>query len=115
PIRRAAIAVTWSQSPPVTTHPILLRLTRVLLGRRASGFVQVAKERLVRGLVSRQCGVMEWSAPLLPKWERATRRRRDDHSDQHHWHRPREELVPRRGAGAQGHCPATQEDESWAT
>jgi hypothetical protein len=27
----------------VTTHPILLRVTRLPVGRRASGFVQVAK------------------------------------------------------------------------
>jgi hypothetical protein len=29
-------------APPVTTHPILLRVIRVPLGRRASGFVLVA-------------------------------------------------------------------------
>jgi hypothetical protein len=39
----AGIAVVWSQTPPVTTHPILLRMTRLPVGRRASGFVQVAK------------------------------------------------------------------------
>ena len=43
PARRAGIAVAWSQTPPVTTHPILLRMTRLPVGRRASGFVPVAK------------------------------------------------------------------------
>lgn len=38
-----SIAVAWSQTPPVTQHPILLRITRLPVGRRASGFVQVAK------------------------------------------------------------------------
>src|SRR5687767_8550672 len=33
------------QTPPVTTHPILARMTRPSVGRRASGFVQVAKRR----------------------------------------------------------------------
>ena len=43
PTRRAGIAVAWSQTPPVTQHPILLRMTPLFLGRRASGFVLVAQ------------------------------------------------------------------------
>jgi hypothetical protein len=42
-VRRADVAAAWSQTPPVTTHPILLRITRPPVGRRASGFVQVAQ------------------------------------------------------------------------
>src|SRR5262249_23657067 len=40
--RRAGTALVWSQTPPVTTHPTPLQVTRVPLGRRASGFVLVA-------------------------------------------------------------------------
>jgi hypothetical protein len=45
--RRAGIAVAGSQTPPVTT-PIPLRITQPPVGRRASGFVQVAKGRVAR-------------------------------------------------------------------
>src|ERR671912_301940 len=34
PARRAGIAVASSQTPPVTKHPILLRIIRLLFGRR---------------------------------------------------------------------------------
>ena len=40
--RRAGLAVAWSQTPPVT-NPTLLRITRLPVGRRASGFVLVAQ------------------------------------------------------------------------
>src|SRR5207244_2227622 len=39
---RADVAVTWSQTPPVT-DPTPLRVTRPPAGRRATGFVLVAK------------------------------------------------------------------------
>ena len=58
PTRRAGIAVAWSQTPPVTTHPILLRITRLPVGRRASGFVLVAKGRgILTRSINRQIGV----------------------------------------------------------
>ena len=61
PTRRAGIAVAWSQTPPVTTHPILLRITRLPVGRRASGFVLVAKWRgTARPGSDRQIGVYHY-------------------------------------------------------
>jgi hypothetical protein len=41
--RRADVAVTWSQAVPPVTDPTPLRITRLPVGRRASGFVLVAK------------------------------------------------------------------------
>jgi len=48
PFRRAGIAVAGSQTPPVTQHPILLRITQLPVGRRASGFVLVAQCLVIR-------------------------------------------------------------------
>jgi hypothetical protein len=43
PARRAGIGIAWSQTPPVTIKPMPLRITRLPVGRRASGFVLVAQ------------------------------------------------------------------------
>src|SRR5207245_7443281 len=52
PTRRAGTAETWSQTPPVTNNPMLLRIIQLLVGRRASGFVLVALvDEILRALV----------------------------------------------------------------
>jgi hypothetical protein len=73
--RRAGIAAAWSQTPPVTIHPILLRVTWLPVGRRASGYVQVAKgtaippQPVVESSRSRRCW-HDWGRRLIDNGDR---------------------------------------------